>query len=74
MATEMTRECETGGPAFPSPTGNAGQGGGITVLDWFAGQALAGLLASDEFSGIPPEALARLSYGQARNMMDERPK
>ena len=32
----------TGGPAFPSPTGNRDQNGGITVRDWFAGQILAG--------------------------------
>lgn len=32
----------TGGPAFPSPTGNLSQDGGITVRDWFAGQILAG--------------------------------
>lgn len=63
---------DTGGPAFPSPTGNVMQDGGITVLDWFAGQALSGLLASDEFSQSSPEALARLSYGQARAMMNER--
>lgn len=33
---------DTGGPAFPSPTGNLKQDGGITVRDWVAGQILAG--------------------------------
>ena len=42
---------KTGGPAFPGPSftqgGHAnGHAMGMTLRDWFAGQALAGLLAS----------------------------
>lgn len=33
-----------GGPAFPVPWDNKGTG--MTLRDWFAGQALAGLLAN----------------------------
>ncbi len=29
--------------AFPSPTGNPNQDGGLTIKDWFAGQVIGGL-------------------------------
>lgn len=39
----------TGGPAFPVPVDGATDGrthdAGMTLLDWFAGQALAGLIS-----------------------------
>jgi hypothetical protein len=34
-----------GGPAFPITAGNAVYGRGMTLRDWFAGQALAGYFA-----------------------------
>ena len=40
---------QDGGPAFPvsyGPDGAAGFSGGMTLRDWFAGQALAGVLAN----------------------------
>ena len=65
---------ETGGPAFPSletyrPTS------GMTLRDYFAGQALAGLCAY----GIPgehhtPEATAEDAYAYADAMLAEREK
>ena len=73
MSPEMKKAHKTGGPAFPSLTGNAMQDGDLTVLDWFAGQALAGLLAADEFSHRAPEELANLAYAQARAMLEKRP-
>ena len=45
-------EQNDGGPAFPFPThdqtGACGQGahGGMTLRDWFAGQAIVGLLGA----------------------------
>lgn len=33
-------------PAFHSPTGNAMQDGALTMRDWFAGQAVAGLCSN----------------------------
>lgn len=33
-----------GGPAFPTPTPNSNHG--MSLRDWFAGQVLAGILAS----------------------------
>ena len=71
MAMKVKRP--TGGTAFFSPTGNAVQDSGLTLLDWFAGQALAGLLASPVFTTSLPEALAKLAYAQAHAMLEERP-
>lgn len=71
MAMKVKRP--TGGTACFSPTGNAVQDSGLTLLDWFAGQALAGLLASDQFSTVEPEAMAKLAYAQAHAMLEGRP-
>lgn len=42
-------EIDNGGQAYPAAWGNPEQGGdyvpGMTLRDWFAGQALAGLMA-----------------------------
>lgn len=47
----------TGGPAFPCETPVAGGGtyytSGLTIRDYFAGQALQGLLASDAQVPLP---------------------
>ncbi len=40
----MTKD--TGGPAFPGEGTNMGRYHGMTLRDWFAGQALVGMLAS----------------------------
>lgn len=60
-------EPEHGGPAFPrTGTGNAGVSydfpaqNGMFLRDWFAGQALAGLLAENLESGQK-----RIDYGSA---------
>ena len=45
----MSDTKNTGGPAFPHETyhGVAAPGSGMTLRDWFAGQALAGIAASN---------------------------
>ena len=74
-----------GGPAFPSavaigPAGDVYEGvdGGMTLRDWFAGQALAGLLANpsrEEAGTRPAEAhYAAASYLIADAMLAERDK
>lgn len=68
-----------GGSAFPSPavtTLHAGGGystaahPGLTIRDYFAGQALIGLIAR----GYPPIDLATTSYTYADLMLAERNK
>jgi hypothetical protein len=72
----MTEE-KTGGPAFPVHGGNADDdprnrilSGGMTLRDWFAGQALVGLLADGGASTW--EGDAANAYKVADAMMDAR--
>lgn len=43
----------------------------MTLLDWMAGQALAGLCASPE-TQMPFDVMHRLAYGHAEAMLDEK--
>lgn len=79
MTTERAREGrEDGGPAFPSE--NDHQSGphtyhysGMTLRDWFAGQALA-FLAHPARVGVSfePEGDAAFAYAVADAMLKER--
>ena len=46
MPTELTPPYWTGGPPYPQFATDEGKFG-LSVLDWFAGHALAGLMASE---------------------------
>ena len=62
-------------PAFPLVSDIIGHCEGMTLRDWFAGQALAGMLASE--AGIPPYAnswAAERAYQMADAMLAERAK
>jgi hypothetical protein len=65
-----------GGPAFPCgyhPEGNSADQQGMTLRDWFAGQALAGLCASTTHDDSPGTALlATWAYQQADAMLKAR--
>ena len=77
----MNTPINDGGPAFPrtKSTGNLSNStteivsvGGMSLRDWFAGQALAGLLtqlAEDEFG---PSHFAKASYEMADAMLAAR--
>lgn len=76
-----------GGPAFPRPymADNPGRGG-MSLRDWFAGQALVGILAHqvtrcDKYSGradftasISYDVASEMAYSYADAMLAERNK
>jgi hypothetical protein len=73
---------ENGGPAFPE-LGNVGyksewqSESGMTLRDWFAGQALIGMLSNPNIERHPDAGAFRLSkfaYFQADAMLEERYK
>ncbi|MEC5289433.1 MULTISPECIES: hypothetical protein [unclassified Aurantimonas] len=79
--TDRTKTPNDGGPAFPeavaiSPTGYLYQGkDGMTLRDWFAGQALAAQGPGAEYGDkITPEAYAKAAYAIADAMLAERLK
>lgn len=61
-----------GGPAFPLPCSNLfhNTADGMTLRDWFAGQAIMGLLARVH----PTNTSAKEVYGIADAMIKEREK
>lgn len=90
----MGERIEDGGPAFPKPLdpypnaqGMESGSQGMSLRDWFAGQALAGLIApliaadpaaiaraavADGFTGRFPEYVAMRAYEQADAMLKAR--
>lgn len=72
---------DTGGAAFPVPDIDGGKVcEGMTLLDYFAAQALSGLLAGldrdarrfMERQAEPAEAMAKACYTMAEAMLKER--
>lgn len=67
---------EDGGSAFPSlhELGDiAYTQGGMTLRDWFAGQALAGIIAhADKFGSLAPTIAAEAAYEAADAMLAAR--
>lgn len=78
----MKDMADSGGPAFPLVhEHSAGAGGGtfiyhgMTLRDWFAGQALAGLIASnDAGAGDRIEEIPSYAYSIADAMLKARAK
>lgn len=66
-------ERENGGPAFPVATAKHLHNEGMSLRDWFAGQALAGWLASFAPGDIIVQSkCAELSYRLADAMLAAR--
>ena len=65
-----------GGPAFPvHPSEQSGGHPGMSLRDWFAGQAMAVMTASPDYSKGPcNEAIAIRAYCIADAMLAEREK
>lgn len=61
-------------PAFPQAHGihQKAERQGMTLRDWFAGQALCGLLASEVHSVLDEPSAALMAYQQADAMLIER--
>ncbi len=79
----MSRFPEDGGPAFPVRKGDHAWcvekeacrlSEGLTLRDWFAGEALKGFCASDQYSARPTDELADYAYTQADAMIVRRAK
>lgn len=61
-----------GGPAFPTTQADVERGwDGMSLRDWFAGQALAGLVANDSARGDNAQ-FAIVAYALADAMLAER--
>ncbi len=59
--------------AFPVQIGNTiDELRGMSLLDWFAGQALSGLMSDPTIERCTPEGYAKSSYDYADAMMNER--
>ena len=64
-----TAAVDDGGPAFPCVTT-----AGMSLRDWFAGQALAGMLAYPAPGAPIPRVVAKAAYEYADAMIAERGK
>ncbi|MDZ7905144.1 MAG: hypothetical protein U5N55_04775 [Cypionkella sp.] len=71
----MTGMKDDAGPAFPPTFGLSGEiGTGMTLRDWFAGQALAGIMANPE-TWLDSDGVLRagkIAYARADAMMEAR--
>ena len=69
----MSDDIKDGGPAFPlATTSETIDYHGMSLRDWFAGQALAGLCAHTETGGHTPKRQAELAYECADAMLARR--
>lgn len=68
----MTDKKDDGGPAFGHGSEN-GHCCGATLRDYFAGQALAGMLANEQYD-LPTSKVAGYAYAIANAMIAERNK
>ncbi|MCK9549179.1 hypothetical protein [Aquamicrobium sp.] len=77
-----TKKIDDGGPAFPTEQGHCPDGTwnqsfepGMSLRDWFAGQALAGMLTGQNvWHGDSPRLIAVQAYEIADRMIAERAK
>lgn len=63
---------DTSGPAFPPFHNPLNHDSGMTLRDYFAGQALAGVVAGSAGLIITPEQFAEQSYALADAMLKQR--
>ena len=63
----MSEQPKDGGRAFPDQ-----EGSGMSLRDWFAGQAMFGIISAEENEELTFDQLAHMSYLQADAMLAER--
>lgn len=65
-----------GGPAFPIPRFHTWQDEvpGMSLRDWFAGQALIGLISRNNYGPVSDEGNADAAYRYANAMLKARNK
>ena len=69
----MSAAIDDGGAAFPVPNdANINRQEGMTLRDWFAGQALAGLVFHNDFGNVSDENIAKGAYSYADAMLAAR--
>ena len=68
----MSAPKDDGGPAFPQTEPLIKDWQGMTLLDYFAGQAMQGMLSNRDMSG-PYEDYANRAYVVATAMIKARP-
>lgn len=68
MSDEMSGFC----PAFPVTAGQQVYATGMTLRDWFAGQALAGICANPDWHPTDVQSVARDAYAHADAMIAAR--
>lgn len=78
----MTNQFKDGGPAFPIPDVSQNQATGetvvhqssfgLTVRDYFAAKAMAGMMADREMDAVTPNGLAMYAYRVADAMLAAR--
>lgn len=62
-----------GGSAFPFPADHTCNGSnGMSLRDWFAGQALAGMCANPAFYQTPSDKFAKVAFLRADAMLAAR--
>lgn len=73
MSESISETISDGGPAFPSllPGGTYCLPG-LSMLDYFAGQAMQGLLTADTQSAMTCQKIASIAYKQAIAMLNAR--
>ena len=67
-------ERKDGGPAFPRSRDSAGSQEGMSLRDWFAGQALMGWVSDPEIGGFDQDKIAAACYELADAFLAEREK
>ena len=68
----MNTPINDGGPAFPTATLAQKTEGGMTLRDYFAGQALAAVLVSPYYREASTKDVVERAYWFADAMLDER--